>query len=143
RQQRAIEVFNGEIGITGSFPFDKKVMERLTTGRGGERLKRFVVRFARKDNLTVGYGKAVPALTRNGNKTNRTEKVEDNLELAYADSVHKAQASEFDHTFVVIPAPDGRSLSPELVYTAVTRAKGHCTLLVHRDVSSLLRPVRA
>ncbi|HEX8165476.1 MAG TPA: AAA family ATPase [Beijerinckiaceae bacterium] len=133
-----LEIFNGEIGVTSTLKYDKKVRERLKSGRYGERLKRFVVRFARKENLTVGYGKDVPALTRSGKKISRTEKVEDNLELAYAVSVHKAQGSEFEHTFVIIPAPDRRSLSPELVYTAVTRAKRHCTLLVQRDISSLL-----
>ena len=62
----------------------------------------------------------------------------DNLELAYAISVHKAQGSEFNHTYVLVPRSQGRSLSSELLYTALTRARQHCTLLVQGDVSTLL-----
>ena len=42
------------------------------------------------------------------------------LELAYALTVHKAQGSEFDKVFVVLPNPC-RILSRELLYTALTR----------------------
>ena len=42
------------------------------------------------------------------------------LELAYALTVHKAQGSEFDTVFVVLPNPC-RVLSRELLYTALTR----------------------
>lgn len=128
-----VEVFNGEIGLVDRFGFDTSVQQRLKTGYG-KMLSRFVVRFGRKPHLTVGYGKAVPA----ANGKSRNEKVEDNLELAYAVSVHKAQGSEFANVFVVIPARAGASLSPELVYTALTRAGRHCTLLIQRDVNSLL-----
>jgi exodeoxyribonuclease V alpha subunit len=73
-----------------------------------------------------------------GGKYTRSESVEDNLELAYAVSIHKAQGSEFAHTFVIIPASRKRTVSPELIYTALTRATRHCTLLLERDVNSLL-----
>jgi len=42
------------------------------------------------------------------------------LELAYALTVHKAQGSEFEKVFVVLPNPC-RILSRELLYTALTR----------------------
>ena len=63
---------------------------------------------------------------------------ENNLELAYAISVHKAQGSEFEHTYVMVPKSKGHSLSSELIYTALTRATKHCTLLVQGNVSTLL-----
>jgi hypothetical protein len=44
------------------------------------------------------------------------------LELAYAITVHKAQGSEFEVTFLVIPDPCP-ILSRELVYTALTRQR--------------------
>ena len=47
----------------------------------------------------------------------------EDFEAAYAISVHKAQGSEFDEVFVVIPERRGL-LSRELVYTAMTRSKG-------------------
>jgi len=117
-----IEVFNGEIGFVQKHGFDKKFLSRL---------KRFQVKFERKDHLGVGYG---------GNLTGKggSESVEANLELAYAISVHKAQGSEFNHTYVVVPKSKGRSLSSELLYTALTRARQHCTLLVQGDISTLL-----
>ncbi|WP_134500736.1 ATP-dependent DNA helicase [Microvirga pakistanensis] len=142
REQVKVEVFNGEIGVVETFGFDNKVLNRLRTGYG-PRLKRFAVRFTRKPDLAIGYGKSVPAGKGSSGKPRyRNEPVEDNLELAYAVSVHKAQGSEFAHTFVIIPAAAGRGLSPELVYTALTRASRHCTLLIERDVSSLLNARR-
>ena len=59
------------------------------------------------------------------------------LELAYALTVHKAQGSEFDTVFVVLPEKT-RFLSRELVYTALTRSKKSLVLLIQgNDASSL------
>ena len=135
KQAVQVEVFNGEIGVANFFGNDYH-KSRLKL-RYGERLKRFSVKFTRKPNISINYGKGVPA-----GRYARTEKVEENLELAYAVSVHKAQGSEFAHTFVIIPAARGRPLSTELVYTALTRASRHCTLLIERNVDSLLEARR-
>lgn len=133
REKLTVEVFNGEIGVTQAFGFDNRLWATLKSGFG-PRLKRFTVEFTRKPGVTVGYGKDVP----HGGRYKRTESVEENLELAYAVSIHKAQGSEFGHTFVIIPASDKRAVSAELVYTALTRASRHCTLLLENDVTSLL-----
>ncbi len=42
---------------------------------------------------------------------------------AFAMTVHKAQGSEFDEVWLVLPARDNRVLSRELVYTGMTRAR--------------------
>ena len=42
---------------------------------------------------------------------------------AFAMTVHKAQGSEFDTAWLQLPRQDARTLSRELVYTALTRAK--------------------
>jgi len=42
---------------------------------------------------------------------------------AFAMTVHKAQGSEFDAVWLLLPREDARSLSRELVYTALTRAR--------------------
>jgi exodeoxyribonuclease V alpha subunit len=56
---------------------------------------------------------------------------EEDFELAYAITARKAQGSEFDEVFVVIP--ERRALlSRELVYTALTRSKTRLTLLVQK-----------
>ena len=43
---------------------------------------------------------------------------------AFAMTVHKAQGSEFDSVWLLLPRHDARALSRELVYTAMTRARG-------------------
>jgi hypothetical protein len=54
---------------------------------------------------------------------------DENFELAYAITVHKAQGSGFDHTFFILPKKLGL-LSRELVYTALTRSKKSITLFL-------------
>ena len=44
-------------------------------------------------------------------------------ESAFAMTVHKAQGSEFDEVWLLLPAWDNRVLSRELVYTGITRAR--------------------
>ncbi|HZH42499.1 MAG TPA: exodeoxyribonuclease V subunit alpha [Lysobacter sp.] len=43
---------------------------------------------------------------------------------AFAMTVHKAQGSEFERVWLQLPRQDARPLSRELVYTALTRARG-------------------
>ena len=59
------------------------------------------------------------------------------LELAYALTVHKAQGSEFRRVFVILPQ-NCRTLSRELLYTALTRSRDHLILLVEGDTASSL-----
>jgi ATP-dependent exoDNAse (exonuclease V) alpha subunit len=59
------------------------------------------------------------------------------LELAYALTVHKAQGSEFDKVFVVLPNPC-RILSRELLYTAVTRQNSRLILFCQDEPHKLL-----
>lgn len=60
------------------------------------------------------------------------------LELAYAITVHKAQGSEFDLTFLVVPNPC-RLLSRELLYTALTRQRDRVVLFVEGSAHELKR----
>ena len=56
---------------------------------------------------------------------------EEDFELAYGITVHKAQGSEFNEVLVVLP--ERRTLlSRELTYTALTRSKTKLTLLVQK-----------
>lgn len=56
---------------------------------------------------------------------------EEDFELAYSVTVHKAQGSEFQEVVVVLP--ERRALlSRELVYTALTRSKTKLTLLIQK-----------
>jgi ATP-dependent exoDNAse (exonuclease V) alpha subunit len=57
------------------------------------------------------------------------ERVSELLELAYAVTVHKAQGSQFRLTLVVVPNPCGL-LSPEMLYTALTRQRERTVVFV-------------
>ncbi|WP_330981741.1 C-terminal helicase domain-containing protein [Mycobacterium triplex] len=49
------------------------------------------------------------------------------LQLAYALTVHKAQGSEFNTVFVVLPK-NSRLMTRELLYTALTRSRSRLVL---------------
>ena len=50
-------------------------------------------------------------------------------EAAWAMTIHKSQGSEYDEVTVSLPDRDTPLLTRELIYTAVTRAKQHVTLI--------------
>jgi ATP-dependent exoDNAse (exonuclease V) alpha subunit len=60
------------------------------------------------------------------------------LELAYALTVHKAQGSEFGTVLLILPS-HCRLLSPELLYTALTRQKKKIIILHQGQRSELMR----
>lgn len=51
----------------------------------------------------------------------------------YAMTIHKSQGSEFDRVVVVLPHHASPLLSRELLYTAITRARSHVTLVASRS----------
>ena len=60
------------------------------------------------------------------------------LELAYAITIHKAQGSQFGTTLVVVPNPCPL-LSPELLYTALTRQRDRVVVFAQGDPNDLRR----
>ncbi len=62
---------------------------------------------------------------------------EENFDLAYAISVHKAQGSDFKNVFLVIPKKRAL-LSKELIYTALTRSKYRLFLFIEDTEEDLL-----
>jgi exodeoxyribonuclease V alpha subunit len=54
------------------------------------------------------------------------------VETAFAMTVHKSQGSEFEHTVLVLPEQAGGVLGRELVYTGITRARRFFTLVSAR-----------
>jgi len=59
----------------------------------------------------------------------------------WAITVHRAQGSEFPAVIVVLPPEAGRMMSRPLVYTALTRAQRHLSI-VHGTGPALVRAVR-
>lgn len=108
---------NGEIGIAA---LDQKGYLKVT--------------FAGRPNLTASYS------------TRDFPSGSGPLELAYALTCHKAQGSEFRTVFVILPK-DSRTLSRELVYTALTRSRDRLVLLLEGEDASrlydLTRPERS
>ena len=51
------------------------------------------------------------------------------VETVFAMTVHKAQGSEFNHAALLLPDPGNPVMTRELIYTAITRARDHFTLL--------------
>lgn len=127
------EVFNGEIGLVVMHPFDRKNKRYLYAST----IERFQVAFSNKNRqkLRYNYGKAYGKNDKGWNLPE--QKVQDNLELAYAISVHKSQGSEFDNVYIVIPKRDSHLLSMELLYTAITRAQKKVTIFLQEDIGTL------
>jgi len=129
RENEPIEVFNGDMGFAYPHGFDTKKFHYMN------RLEHFSVKFKGKENYSIGYGS-------NLGKTNKGRYIKNedpvsNLELAYAISVHKSQGSEFNTVYLVLPKRKSSTLSMELLYTAVTRAKGRLVLFIQEDISAL------
>ncbi|WP_028918110.1 exodeoxyribonuclease V subunit alpha [Pseudoxanthomonas sp. J35] len=62
---------------------------------------------------------------------------------AFAMTVHKAQGSEFDAVWLLLPARDSRVLSRELVYTGLTRARRELHLAASPEILATALPRHA
>jgi exodeoxyribonuclease V alpha subunit len=100
-------IANGEIGIVTT-----------TDNQSGSYLQ---VGFSTQERVTYRYSRG---------------QVDENLELAYALTVHKAQGSDFDIVFLILPQA-AQTLSRELIYTGLTRFRKRLVLLIERDTSVL------
>jgi exodeoxyribonuclease V alpha subunit len=65
------------------------------------------------------------------------EGLRDDLRVAYATTVHKAQGAELDHVALVLPDRDLPLLSRELLYTALTRARQSAVVVGRADLLAL------
>ena len=136
-KEERTDIFNGEIGrvyynayhhktYTGKFYNVRSRNKRSKRANG------YQVSFQRKPKHRIFF--------------NSDNYVEENLELAYAISVHKAQGSEFDTIFLIIPQSKQTLLSPELIYTGITRARTKLYVFIEKDYTPLLnlrRPERS
>jgi len=130
KKNEPIEVYNGDMGFVYPHGFDdKRRLSYINT------LKHFLIKFKGKEQYSVGYGKEL-GKTDKGRLINE-EKPINNLELAYAISVHKSQGSEFTTVYLVLPKRKSSTLSMELLYTAVTRSQGKLVLLIQENVTTL------
>lgn len=59
------------------------------------------------------------------------------MRMAYACTVHKSQGSEYDNVIIYANAADGRMLTRNIFYTAVTRAKQHVYEISQGDADKI------
>ncbi|HEY4091278.1 MAG TPA: exodeoxyribonuclease V subunit alpha [Luteibacter sp.] len=109
RNDYAVGLMNGDIGVTLAMPDGQggtmlRVAFLVMDGAGGAR-----VRFVTPSRLTA-------------------------VETVYAMTVHKSQGSEFEHTALALPPEPSPVLTRELVYTGVTRARRHFTLMAPAEI---------
>ena len=102
-------VANGEIGLVTSTSKDKKGNDFAD------------IAFSTQPQVTYRYYSA---------------QVDENLELAYALTVHKSQGSDFDIVFLILPR-NAATLSKELLYTGLTRFRQRMVVLIERDTGVL------
>lgn len=100
RNEAALGVFNGDIGLT------------LPAWSAPGLAPSLKVWFAQGDALRAISPMRLP-----------------HTDTAFAMTVHKSQGSEFGHTVLVLPDLGGQLLSRELVYTGITRARQAFTLV--------------
>jgi ATP-dependent exoDNAse (exonuclease V) alpha subunit len=112
-----VDVFNGELGSISYCGYDK-VMKKKVLCASFEQKSNHIVKFSSDND------------------------VENNIELGYAISVHKAQGSEFSRIYFILPKSKQTLLSTELLYTGVTRAQKHLTILVEGDFTNLMSMMR-
>jgi len=124
-KQERIAVFNGQIGIVkGEWPSSNQRFRKGSKQKG--QVRRISVEFDGVPGVRFDYWKS------------GWPGVDQNLELAYAVTVHKGQGSQFRHVFFVVPQEAARYFGRELAYTGLTRAESTLTLFVERDMASLL-----
>ncbi|AEF96932.1 ATP-dependent DNA helicase [Methanotorris igneus] len=63
---------------------------------------------------------------------------DDNIEHAYAITIHKSQGSGFENIIVAIPKGLNKFVSKEMLYTAVTRAKKRLWIIVEESLENLI-----
>lgn len=88
----------------------------------------------------------IPQTLENYDPTRRSTVLYDprtQIELGYAVTTHKSQGSEFDKIIYILPRGAYKLLSRNNFYTAVTRAKDHCTVLYQSGVIDITLKTKA
>lgn len=111
-------VANGEVGI----------VERLWE-KPKAKSNTHQIRFSSQPNYSYNWYSLV------GEENN-------DIELAYALTVHKAQGSEFDTVILILSEPS-RMISRELLYTALTRQKNKIVILYNDEAYKLKKYLTA
>lgn len=107
RNDYALGLMNGDIGITLSYPTYNQATNTLEWG--------LRVAFIREDGSDTIRWIAPSRLQ--------------NSETVFALTVHKSQGSEFEHCTLLLPSEPNPILTRELIYTGITRGKRWLSLI--------------
>ena len=119
---KVIQIFNRK---KKAWPAGEEGLDYVANGEIG------LVLSTNDDSLDVGYS-TQPAVTYRYYRN----QIDENLELAYALTVHKSQGSDFDIVFLVLPKK-AATLTRELLYTGMTRFRQKMVVLIEGDTSVL------
>lgn len=120
-------IFNYENPIKGTFLVNDRVMytkndDKLTNGDIG-----IVTAVNNYD------GERVITCDFNGMSVELDGESLDNLELAYAMTIHKSQGSEYKCVFLIVDEKHSIMLKRNIIYTAITRAKQEVVIIGQKD----------
>jgi exodeoxyribonuclease V alpha subunit len=73
--------------------------------------------------VVAGDGRPTAAFERRGEVMRVSPSRLESVDTVHAMTIHKAQGSQFGTAAVLLPDPDSRLLTRELLYTAITRAR--------------------
>ena len=62
-------------------------------------------------------------------------------QTAWTLTVHRSQGSQYKQVLLVLPSKETKVLNRELIYTGITRASEHCTLVMNATLMKQ-RPLR-
>ena len=93
--------------------------------------------------VDAGGGRPVAVFERGGELLEVSPRRLAAVDTVHAMTVHKSQGSQFDAVAVILPDADSPILTRELLYTAVTRAQTHLTVVGIEDSvrAAVARPV--
>ena len=128
------KIFNGETGVIQYIKLNEELEHNLREGLKKKKSKTLKHNFKDSDydihiafNDNDEYCKVIPYSDL------------DNIQLAYAITVHKSQGSEYNYVIVFLNSNHGIMLQRNLLYTAITRTKNKLFLI--SDDNSIARAV--
>lgn len=106
-----------------------------------------LITFKNDDTLYLMVNKKTKLNLDNNRETDKIFKIDDfifypfrllslnEIDLAYAITVHKSQGSDYKQIFVILPTTNGHPLlNRQILYTAITRTKGNTYILSNKEL---------
>ncbi len=116
KNNKALDLYNGDSGVLVSFKNDETLYFMLK----------------KSSNIIVDEGKKEDRIFKLGSYLFYPLRMiaKDEIDLAYAISIHKSQGSDYENILVILPKAKGHPLlNRQIIYTAITRTKGNTYLL--------------